>query len=78
MEQEQIMGCTNRGTTSKLQDVIIPLYTESVRMHLEYCVQFWNPHFKKNMDRVELRVTRVIGGLETKPCKERLRDLVNV
>ena len=72
------MGCINRGITSKSQDVIVLLYTALVRLHLKNCVQFWKPHFKKDVDKIERkqrRVMRMIQGLETKPCEERLRDL---
>ena len=58
------MGCINRGITLKLQDVIVVLYTTLVRPHLEYCMQFWRPHFKKDMDnfeRVQRRATRMFG-----------------
>ena len=45
---------------------------------MEHCVQFWGPHYKRDMTilgRVQPRAMKMIKGLEHVSYKERLREL---
>ncbi|GAB0190214.1 hypothetical protein GRJ2_001486700 [Grus japonensis] len=74
----RMLGCINKGITSRDKEVIITLYSALVRPHLEYCVQLWSSLYKKDvgrLERVQRRATRMIKGLGSLAYEEGLRQL---
>ena len=74
----KLIGFIGRTFDFKSEKVILTLYNSLVRPHLEYCVQFWSPYYKKDiekLERIQRRVTKMIPRLRNKPYEERLKEL---
>ena len=63
------------SVASRSREAIVPLYSTLVTLHLEYCIQFWAPHYKKDIGMYPEKSNKAVRGLEHKSYREQLREL---
>jgi Reverse transcriptase (RNA-dependent DNA polymerase)/Endonuclease-reverse transcriptase len=71
-----VLGMIKRNIHFKSRDVVIRLYKSLVRPRLEYCVQAWSPHLRKDIDmieRVQRRATKLIEGYREFSYEDRFK-----
>ena len=73
-----VMGIIRRSFKHLDKYTFTKLYKSLVRPHLEYAVQVWHPHLKKDIKRVEAvqrRATKQVNDIKEKEYKDRLVEL---
>ena len=71
----QVLGMIARTFVGRNKKLLLPLYKSLVRPHLDYCIQAWRPHLRKDIDRIERvqrRATRMLQECRGKDYKTRL------
>ena len=62
----------------KRAELMLPLYKSLVRPHLEYTVQFWSLHLRRDIDkmeRVQRKATKMIPEIRNHSYQQRFKDL---
>lgn len=70
-----ILGCIRHGIASQLRQGTVPSCSVFVRPHLEFCVNFWAPQYKKDVKILESTQSRAIKIVKDLKYEEHLGSL---
>ena len=74
----RVLGLIKRHFNSFSKEIVVNLYKQLVRPHLDYAVQAWSPFYEKDkflLEQVQRRATRLITELRDVPYHDRLKRL---
>ncbi|KAJ7416869.1 hypothetical protein WISP_68090 [Willisornis vidua] len=73
-----ILACISNSVASRSREVILAPHSALLNLHLEYCVPFWAPQFRKNilmLDHVQRMAMKLVKGVKCMSCEDQLREL---
>ena len=74
----KILGMIKRTIVSRNKDIIMPLNKSLVRPDLDYCIQAWKPHLRKDintLEKIQRRATKLIEECRRLGYNDRLRTV---
>ena len=74
----RVLGLVKRNFNSFSKEIVLNLYKQLVRPHLDYAAQAWSPFYEKDkflLEQVQRRATRLISEVRNLPYHSRLKQL---